>query len=187
MVLTLVYTVVMAVLWMIFARQLSIEGFLVGVAFGFAIVQVVRVNTGAFGEEDEELSLLKIPSQFFALIVYILRLTVDVILSGIDVAGKVLQPRMPIDPGTTYISTQDESNNSVISALSAHSITITPGELVIDYGEDEHGNTTMLVHTLDKEASNREKLEKDQTNRLKLIRQILGKDADGKGKSNGMD
>lgn len=186
MVLTVIYTAVMAILWMIFARQFTIEGFVVGAVFGFAIVQVVRINTVSFNEEGEELSLFKIPSQLIALVIYMLRLTIDVILSGLDVGSKVIQAKMPINPGTTYISTQDKSNNSIVSALSAHSITITPGELVIDYGEED-GQTMMLVHTLDKEASNREKLETDQTNRLKLIRQILGKDTNAKGTSNGMD
>lgn len=180
MLLNIIYTVPMALLWMIFARQLSIEGFIVGSIFGFAILIVVRTNT-SFNDEDEPVRLVKIPSQLFAMVIYIFRLTIDVILSGLDVAGKVLHPGMPINPGTYTITTQDESNNALVSALSGHSITITPGELVIDYGEDEHGNTTMLVHTLDKEASNLDTLEKDQTRRLKLIRQILGKDTMEKG------
>lgn len=180
MLLNLIYTVPMALLWMIFARQFSIEGFIVGSIFGFAILMVIRVNT-TFEDEDEPVRLVKIPSQLLAMGIYIFRLTLNVILSGFDVAVKVLRPDMPIDPGTYTITTQDESNNALISALSGHWITITPGELVIDYGEDEHGNTTMLVHTLDKETSNFKKLEKDQTNRLKLIRQILDKDDRKKG------
>lgn len=182
MLINIIYTVPMALLWMIFARQFSIEGFIVGSVFGFAILMVIRINT-SFDNEDEPVQLVRIPSQLFALMIYIFRLTIDVILSGIDVASKVLHPEMPINPGTYTITTQDDANNATISALSAHSITITPGELVIDFSEDEHGNTTMLVHTLDKEASNQEKLEKDQNKRLKLIRQILGKDANEKGVS----
>ena len=182
MLINIIYTVPMALLWMIFARQFSIEGFIVGSVFGFAILMVIRINT-SFEEEDEAVQLTRIPSQLIALMIYIFRLTVDVILSGVDVARKVLDPKMPINPGTYTIKTQDETNNATISALSGHSITITPGELVIDYGEDEHGNTTMLVHTLDKEASNLDKLEKDQRKRLSLIRQILGKDVIEKGDS----
>lgn len=176
MLLTILLTVPMALLWMIFARQFSIEGFIVGSIFGFAILMVVRMNTSSFDEDNGPVNPVKIPSQLWALLVYIFRLTIDVILSGIDVASKVLNPAMPINPGTYTISTQDDTNDALISALSAHSITITPGELVIDYDKDEHGNTVMLVHTLDKEASNIDKLNQDQHERLKLIHRILGQD-----------
>ncbi|MGB7341920.1 MAG: Na+/H+ antiporter subunit E [Phototrophicaceae bacterium] len=172
---TLVLTIPMALLWMIFARQFSFEGFIVGAIFGFAILIVVRSNT-SFDEDGEPINLARIPLQIIALVIYILKLSVDVLLSGIDVAGKVLQPKMPIKPHTYTISTQDDTNNAVVSALSAHSITITPGELVIDYGQDDNGNTTMLVHTLDKDASTLGKLENDQRQRLGLIQRILGLD-----------
>lgn len=172
---TLVLTIPMALLWMIFAGQLSFEGFVVGYIFGFAILMLVRSNT-SFDEDGEPTRITRIPSQIFALIVYVFKLSFDVLLSGIDVAVKVLQPNMPIEPGTYTISTQDDTNNAVVSALSAHSITITPGELVIDFNEDDDGNTTMLVHTLDKNASKLEKLETDQQERLGLIQRILGLD-----------
>ena len=182
MLLTFVLSVPMALLWIIFSRQLSFEGFIVGYVFGFAILTVIRLNT-SFEDRSAPIKLSRIPSQVFALIIYIWRLSLDVFLSGIDVAGKVLTPKMPIKPGIHTISTQDKSNNDLISALSAHSITITPGELVIDYQEDSEGQTLMLVHTLNKDESSQDKLEREQTERLSLIRRILGKDSSDKGEA----
>ncbi|MDQ7024729.1 MAG: Na+/H+ antiporter subunit E [Anaerolineae bacterium] len=172
---TLFLSFPMALLWMIFARQLSWEGFVIGYIFGFAVLMVIRINT-TYQDIDQPIRPAKIPSQLIALVVYIVRLAVDVFFSGIDVAKRVINPKLPIDPDTRRVSTQDKSNDDLISALSAHSITITPGELVIDFETDENGQTVMLVHTLDKEESNMEKLNRDQHNRLKLIRQILGLD-----------
>lgn len=174
MLLTFVLSVPMALLWMIFAGQISIEGFIVGYVLGFAVVTVIRLNT-SFEDAESSVTISKIPSQIVALVIYIVKLALDVFLSGIDVAGKVLQPKMPIKPGIHTISTQDDSNNNLISALSAHSITITPGELVIDYGQDDEGQTLMLVHVLDKEVSNKDKLDHDQSKRLNLIRRIISK------------
>lgn len=173
---TLILSIPMALLWMIFARQFSLEGFIIGYIFGIGVIITIRLNTSFDEDTTEPIKISRIPSQIIALLIYIARLSVNVVLSGLDVAGKVLQAEMPIKPGVHAISTQDSKNHSLISALSAHSITITPGELVIDYDEDEDGNTIMLVHTLDKEASNPDKLKRDQTKRLKLIRQILGHD-----------
>jgi len=172
---TLIISVPMAILWMIFSGQFSLEGLIVGYIFGFAVLFVIRINT-SYPQEDEPIQLARIPSQILALVWYIIRLSLDVIVSGIDVGKRVIPREMPINTGVHKISTQDKTNNSLVSALSAHSITITPGEMVIDYEEDENGQTMMLVHCLDKEQSNINKLNTDQTKRLKLIRQILGHD-----------
>jgi multicomponent Na+:H+ antiporter subunit E len=136
---------------------------------------IIRINT-SFEQNDEPVRLSKIPGQLIGLVIYVIRLAIDVFLSGVDVAGRVIRPSLPIKPDVQRVNTQDATNDNLISALSAHSITITPGELVIDFEEGEHGETIMLVHTLDKDASNMEKLTRDQTKRLKLIRQILGHD-----------
>lgn len=170
-----VMSVPMALLWMIFAGQFSLESFLVGYSFGFGILFVIRINT-TVRDDDLPIRLQRVPFQLLILIWYIIRLSIDVILSGIDVAIQVLHPNLRINSEVLTISTQDKSNNTLISALSAHWITLTPGELVIDYEEDENGQVLMLVHTLDKERSNINKLNREQTQRLKLIRQILGHD-----------
>lgn len=170
---TFLLSVPMAFLWMIFARQVSIEGFIVGYIFGFGVMTVVRLNT-SFENKDEPISLIKIPGQLVALVIYIIRLSIDVFLSGIDVGKRVINPALPINPGIQRIYTQDERNNELVSALSAHSITITPGELVVDFETDADGKTVLIVHALDTEASDIAKLDRDQVNRLKLIKRILG-------------
>jgi len=168
---TIVLSFPMALAWMILARQPSIEGFIVGYIFGFAVLLLVRINTSI--QDEGPVFVRRIPTQILSLMIYGVRLAVDVFLSGIDVGWRVLQPNLPINPGVQRITTQDETKDTLISALSAHSITITPGELVIDYEEDED-NIYMLVHTLDKDQSTIEKLNADQTQRLKLIKRILG-------------
>ena len=59
--------------------------------------------------------------------------------------------------------------NDVIAAFSAHGITITPGELVVDFD----GARTMFVHCLDVEAS-AQSAPAAQAKRLQLLRRILG-------------
>lgn len=170
---TLILSVAMALLWMVFARQLNWQGFIVGYIFGFAVLWLLRLNTSI--EDDEKpIRLSRILGQILALVLYGYRLTLDVILSGTDVAKRVMSKEMNINPGVHSISTLDPSNNPMINGLSGHGITITPGELVIDYETDENGCTTMLVHALDKESSDIAKLERDQRNRLVLIRRLLG-------------
>jgi multicomponent Na+:H+ antiporter subunit E len=173
MVQILLLSFVMAVLWMIFASQFSLAGLVVGYIFGFGVLMLMRINR-AIEPNNRPVSFRRIPDQIIAVIQYILRLSLDVILSGMDVARRVTSPTLPIDPIIQRITTQDPDNDAMISALSAHGITITPGELVIDFEQDESGQTIMLVHALDRNLSTIEKLNNDQSKRLKLIKRILG-------------
>lgn len=180
---TLVLSVPMALLWMIFARQFTVPGFIIGYIFGLGVLVLVRANTN-FQEDDEPINLSSIPSQLLWLPVYIVKLTWDTFLSGFDVALRTIRPTMPINPGTARISTMDDEHSSLVSALSAHWITITPGELVIDFEQDEEtGTHYLLVHVLDKEDSTQEKLVKEQQERLKLIRRILGRSVEKGGEA----
>lgn len=172
---TIVLAVPLALVWMIFSGQLTIQGFAIGYIFGFAVIIIVRNNTRRDVDVEQQLNISGIPQQIAYLLYYIVRLAIDVLLSGLDVAGRVIMPSLPILPDVKRIKTQDPQNNELVSALSAHSITITPGELVIDY-EYENNETYMLVHVLDKNESTQEKLEEAQTKRLRLIQQILGLD-----------
>lgn len=175
----MLYTIVlafpMALVWMIFSTNLSIEGFLVGYVLGFAVIVIVRSQTRRDEDIQRQMNIARIPQQIVFLLIYIVRLGWDVLLSGFDVAIRVLQPTIPIEPDVKRVKTQDPDNNELVSALSAHSITITPGELVIDY-EPDGDDTVMLVHVLDKKQSTEESLAKAQTQRLSMIQRILGLD-----------
>ena len=85
----------------------------------------------------------RLPSAIVALIKYVVILAYDLIMSGIQVARIVLDPALPIQQGIVAIPSECESELG--SALSAHAITLTPGELVIE--TDEQG--VMYTHCLD--------------------------------------
>ena len=169
---TALFAIPMMFAWVVISGQLSWQGLVVGYIFGYAIILLLRVNTPGFDGKGEPINLRNPLGRLVQLVVYVAVLTFDVAISGLDVARRVLQTPMDIKPGIYRISTQDEGKNRVISALSAHAITITPGELVIDYDGEDDG--TMLIHVLDRDASTQEKLEDDQRQRLKRIKGILG-------------
>lgn len=170
-----VYSLPMSVFWMIFANQFSVEGFVIGYIAGFAVLYLLHINTPD-PREQQRFYLHKLPFQALWLLYYTLKMGWDVLISGLDVARRILWPRLLIDPYIHRIETGDNTNNSIISALSAHSITITPGEMVVDYETSEDGRTVMLVHSLDRNSSTPEKLQRDQDDRLKLIKRIIGDD-----------
>ena len=85
----------------------------------------------------------RLPIALWATIRYIINLIGDLIVSGIQVARIVLDPKLPIQPGIIAIPSDCESD--LATALSAHAITLTPGEMVVEI--DEKG--VMYTHCLD--------------------------------------
>ncbi len=83
------------------------------------------------------------PTFFIGVTRYALRVIVDMFKSAYQVALIVLDPKLPINPGVVAIHSGCQS--PIATALSAHAITLTPGEMVIAI--DEAG--VLYTHTLD--------------------------------------
>ena len=143
--------------WMLLTSRFTPDAFLLGFALSWGLLFAL----GGKGTRGHNL-----PARVFALTVYTLTLFRDIWLSAIDVARRILSPTLGLKPGIIAVETQD--TRADIAALSAHSITITPGELVLEFDD----NRVMYVHCLDVEASQRVAVAA-QTRRLGLLRRIL--------------
>ena len=154
--------------WMIYTAQPTAGNLLLG----YALSVMVLMATGIRGEHFH---LQSAPRQLYNLLAYIVFLAGEVLLAGLQVAWITLKPSLPIDPGLSSIKTQDPSRSALISAISAHGITITPGELVVDFDESDADAVLMIVHSLNISASS-ERLDADQSKRLRRIKGILGYD-----------
>ncbi len=93
--------------------------------------------------QSERFELRRLPVAAWAALRYVVILFADVIKSGVSVARIVLDPALPIRPGIVAIPSGCDSE--LATALSAHALSITPGELVI--GIDGEG--VMYTHCLD--------------------------------------
>jgi multicomponent Na+:H+ antiporter subunit E len=71
----------------------------------------------------------------------------DVVLGGISTARLVLDPKLPLKSGIIAIPTGSKSELG--TAFSAHAITLSPGELVIEMDSDG----IMYTHCLDVEST----------------------------------
>lgn len=102
----------------------------------------------------------RLPSSVFALVQYLVILVYDVIASGIQVARVVLDPALPIKPGIVSIPSQCDSEMG--TALSAHAITLAPGEMVVEIDEKGVMYTSCLDTTnSEKYVENAQKMRKD--------------------------
>lgn len=155
----------MALVWMILTANVALDSFFVGYVLSFAILLLTRIERIAVNRR-------RLPDQALAFCIYSITLARDIWLSSVDVTKRVLNPRLPINPGVLKVMTMDEDESEFVAAFSAHGITITPGELVVDFD----GSRAMYVHCLDVEAS-AANAPGGQAKRLKLLRRIQGKDS----------
>lgn len=162
MIASVLLAVPLAVIWMTVTTNVSLESFGVGMLLGLAILLLLRNQHPSFHWR-------KLPDQLIAFVVYTVTLGRDVVMSSLDVAKRVLKSEMPLNAGIVAIETQDIAESEAIAAFSAHGITLTPGELVLDF----EGSHTMFVHCLDVEASSQNG-PGAQTKRLHLLRRIMG-------------
>lgn len=160
----------MALAWVALTDHPTLEGFAIGyvIAFGLALV-LTRNRHFSF-------NITELPVQIISSVIYTIRLSVDVLVSGVEVALRAFG-FLPVRNGIIAVPIQygDEADDlvrEVIAGLSAHSITITPGELVVEYNADR---TIMYVHTLDAEASAKT-LDAAQARRVATFKRILGRD-----------
>jgi len=158
-----------AVVWVLITAQVSLESFLIGWVVSFGIVELAFPRL-----RPRTLKELRFFGRGIAAFIYLVTLFWDVFVSSLVVARRIIDPKLPLKPGIIAVSVGREDGEAhetlddVIAAFSAHRITITPGELVVDFD----GNSTIYVHCLDVDASAATAVE-DQARREAQLRRIF--------------
>jgi len=127
---------ILLVIYLALTGNLQLSNIVLGVLVAGIAALLLRPQPG-------RMNLRRLPVAIWATIRYIAILASDVVRSGITVARIVLDPKLPIRPGIVAIESGCKSE--LATALSAHALSITPGELVI--GIDEAG--VLYTHCLD--------------------------------------
>jgi len=127
---------ILLVIYLALTGNLQLSNIVLGVLVAGLAALLLRPQRG-------RMELRRLPAAIWATVRYIAILIADVVKSGVTVARVVLDPALPIRPG--IIAIDSGCNSELGSALSAHALSITPGELVI--GIDEDG--VMYTHCLD--------------------------------------
>ena len=112
------------------------------------------------------ISLKRLPQFLWAGIRYLFVVAWDVIRGGISTARIVLDPKLPLNPG--IIAIPSGSRSELGTALSAHSITLSPGELVVVM--DDEG--LMYTHCLNVDESGKY-VEQAQSLRRNLLSKMF--------------
>ena len=139
--------------------NLEVLNVVAGLVIATLVVLLIR-------PQPRKVSWRHAPRVVLALGRYIVVLIYDLVVSGIQVTRIVADPSLPIKPGIIAIPSRCRSE--MASALSAHAITLTPGESVVEMSEDG----VMYTHCLDA-ARAEEVVEQAQTMRADLLEKIF--------------
>lgn len=129
-------TLVIGVIYLGLTGNLEIANLVTGLLIGAGISLLVR-------PKSLSIDWGRLPIALWSILRYLGVLLLDLIKSGIQVGGIILSPRLKIDPGIVNIEAGCKSE--LATALSAHALTLTPGELVVEMDDDGH----LFVHCLD--------------------------------------
>lgn len=151
-----------AVIWVAITGRVTLDSLGLGYGIGLFTLLALRQLGIKF---DKRLT----PGQPLALLSYTWGILWNGFRSSLKVVKLVLSPKIELATGVIALQTGDLSERQLLTALSAHSINTTPGEMVIDIAD----GGVLYVHCLDLEAS-RPVVEEEQVRRLKLLRRILG-------------
>jgi multisubunit Na+/H+ antiporter MnhE subunit len=160
-----------AIVWVLLTKQPNIAGILIGYTIGVTLSWLLSQ-----GEVLPPITMRNLPQRIFAFSWYTVRMVYNIFMSGIDVTLRLAGVR-PLRAGIIAVPVQNDDEaeevyRTAISGLSAHSITITPGELVVDFSEDM---TIMYVHALDVEQV-APRVEGEQARRAAELRRIFARD-----------
>jgi multicomponent Na+:H+ antiporter subunit E len=141
----------MMILWLLLTWTLDRQFVIIGLVSSL-IASLVFYDFFIVKEPSRKLS----PRRLGWLIAYIPKFTYEIILANLDVAYRVLHPKMPINPGIVKVNTKLK-RDTAITAL-ANSITLTPGTMTVDCDEDEG---YLYIHWINVKTMEPEKIDEE--------------------------
>ena len=127
--------------WLCLTSSLKIQEFFAGIIVSFILALVLNklyLNLGL-----PSLTIKRIT--FF--IIYIFILFKEIAKANLDVAYRILHPKMPIKPGIVVINTRLKQD--LAKMILANSITLTPGTFTLDILGDN-----LLIHWINVRTEN---------------------------------
>ncbi len=137
-------TAVLWILWLVLAGSLDTQEMMTGAVVAILVTLLRKDGSCLLGGPE-----ILHPKRVLYAILYIPYMMRAIILSNLDVAGRILRPRLAINPGIVKVKTRLKS--PVGRMVLANSITLTPGTLSVDITGD-----TMYIHWVDVESRDAE-------------------------------
>lgn len=140
-------------------NNLQLSNWLLGVALAILITVLIQ-------PAPSTLKWAKIPSALAGTILFVLTLFWELLISSLQVSKIVLSKEMPLRQGIYALPSGSDSD--WVTVLSAHAITLTPGEMVVEI--DQQG--TLYTHSLDI-VNSEQNGPRSQEQRVKYLKRVF--------------
>jgi multicomponent Na+:H+ antiporter subunit E len=119
-------SILLAAIWSLVYGEVSVRQF----AIGFLISTTLLWSLRGYYNTGRKVSPAWVSRRFSYSLIYLVIFAKDLFLANIDLARRILHPRLDIHPGivAVYIPTESDLEMTLVGS----SITLTPGELVVD-------------------------------------------------------
>jgi len=134
-----IITIVLFSIWILLNNSLDPVLLIIGAGVSILIALLFCTKCSVFSQ-------IKLsPKSLFFSIAYIFVFIIELIKSNLDVAYRVISPKLPINPGIVKVKTV--LNTEIGRMILANSITLTPGTLSVDIRDE-----FIYVHWIDVEG-----------------------------------
>ena len=123
--------VIVAFGWQLIAPFFGIFDYIIGFAIGFVAITIFH---------------RPYVRRAYRLLYFIMYVIWEILLSNLSIAKLVLQPKPRLDPGIIAVPLRLASNLEI--TILASVITLTPGTISVDLGENGAGERVLYVHNL---------------------------------------
>ncbi len=136
--------ILLTLVWMALTSTLHWQELTAGVLISFILSLFLSKSYVGLGLPTPTVKTLSF------LLIYIASLFKEIIKANIDVAYRVVHPKMPIRPGIVVVKT--ELKQDLAKLMLANSITLTPGTFTLDIAGDK-----LLIHWINVSTQDEEK------------------------------
>ncbi len=140
--------IIIFLIWYAFTTSLQPAEIIVGILLSLIVAYITVVNFNCCDP------VLITPSHIIYFIQYFFVFLMALVKANFDVARRVVNPKLPINPG--IVSFETKLNNDFAKMVLANSITLTPGTLTIDVIDNR-----FFVHWIDVTTENKEEIYKE--------------------------
>jgi len=128
--------IIFFLVWLGFTTSFNLQELLAGVVISL-LITILSYKTFT----DYGLSFFQ-PKKLFNIVKFIIVFLIALIKSNFDVARRVINPKLPINPGIVAYQTKLKSDTAKV--FLANAITLTPGTLSVDVIDD-----ILYIHWID--------------------------------------
>jgi len=154
-----VFVMLMAI-WLILNNTVQIAPLLIGAGVSLLLSFTLCIKCTVFND-------IRInPKSFYYTLVYLGVFIVELVKSNFDIAMRVLNPALPINPG--IIKAETILKSRMARLILANSITLTPGTFTIDIKEN-----ILYIHCVHIDGNNTEKYAQSIVRKFEKYLEVL--------------